>query len=60
MDINNSTFIVTGGSSGLGQATVEMIVANGGNAVIADVNRAQARRSAQKLGKQARFVELPT
>ena len=44
MDIRNSTFIVTGGGSGLGAATVEMIVASGGNAVIADVNRA-ARRS---------------
>ena len=27
MDIRNSTFIVTGGSSGLGAATVEMVVA---------------------------------
>ena len=36
MDIRNSTFIVTGGASGLGAATVEMILANGGSAVIAD------------------------
>ena len=39
MDIRNSVFIVTGGGSGLGQATVETIVAGGGKAVIADVNR---------------------
>jgi NAD(P)-dependent dehydrogenase (short-subunit alcohol dehydrogenase family) len=55
MDIRNSTFIVTGGSSGLGQASVEMIVSNGGNVVIADVSTA-GEALAQKLGKQARFA----
>jgi NAD(P)-dependent dehydrogenase (short-subunit alcohol dehydrogenase family) len=53
MDIRNSTFIVTGGASGLGGATVEMIVASGGNAVIADVKGGEAL--AAKLGKQAVF-----
>jgi NAD(P)-dependent dehydrogenase (short-subunit alcohol dehydrogenase family) len=57
MEIKNSTFIVTGGSSGLGAATVEMIVAAGGNAVIADVNKAQGEALAAKLGRQARYVE---
>jgi NAD(P)-dependent dehydrogenase (short-subunit alcohol dehydrogenase family) len=50
MDIHNSTFIVTGGASGLGAATVEMLVANGGNAVIADLRGGDAL--AAKLGKQ--------
>jgi NAD(P)-dependent dehydrogenase (short-subunit alcohol dehydrogenase family) len=53
MDIRNSTFIVTGGASGLGGATVEMIVANGGNAVIADIRGGEAL--ATKLGKQVVF-----
>ena len=53
MQIRSSTFIVTGGSSGLGAATVEMIVANGGNVLIADVQDGTA--FAQKLGKPARF-----
>ena len=57
MEIENSTFIVTGGSSGLGAATVEMIVAAGGNALIADVNKAQGEALAAKLGKQARYVD---
>ena len=57
MEIRNSTFIVTGGSSGLGAATVEMIVAAGGNALIADVNKAQGEALAAKLGKQARYVD---
>jgi NAD(P)-dependent dehydrogenase (short-subunit alcohol dehydrogenase family) len=57
MQIENSTFVVTGGSSGLGQATVELIVEGGGNAVIADVNRAAGEALAAKLGKRARFAE---
>jgi NAD(P)-dependent dehydrogenase (short-subunit alcohol dehydrogenase family) len=57
MQIKNSTFLVTGASSGLGAATVEMIVANGGNAVIADLNRAAGEALAAKLGKQTRFIE---
>ena len=57
MEIKNSTFIVTGGSSGLGAATVEMVIAAGGNAIIADVNKAQGEALAGKLGKQARYIE---
>ncbi len=56
MDIRNTTFIVTGGGSGLGAATAEMVVANGGNVVIADV-KAEGEAFAQKLGKQARFIK---
>lgn len=57
MQIKNSTFIVTGGSSGLGAATVEMIAATGGNAIIADVNKAQGEALAARFDKQARYVE---
>jgi NAD(P)-dependent dehydrogenase (short-subunit alcohol dehydrogenase family) len=57
MQLKGSTFVVTGGGSGLGAAMVEMIVSNGGNAVIADVNRAAGEALAARLGKQARFVE---
>jgi len=53
MNIRGSTFIVTGGASGLGAATVEMIAAGGGNAVIADIKGGEAL--AAKLGKQAVF-----
>ena len=53
MDITNKVALVTGGASGLGAATAEMIVANGGNAVIADIKGGEAL--AAKLGKQAVF-----
>ncbi|HEV8259959.1 MAG TPA: 3-hydroxyacyl-CoA dehydrogenase [Burkholderiales bacterium] len=57
MEIRNSTFIVTGGSSGLGAATVEMVVAAGGNAIIADISKAQGESLAARFGKHARYVE---
>jgi NAD(P)-dependent dehydrogenase (short-subunit alcohol dehydrogenase family) len=57
MDISGSTFLVTGGGSGLGAATAEMVVANGGNAIIADVNRSAGEALALNLGRQARFIE---
>ena len=56
MEIRNNTVIVTGGASGLGAATVEMIVAQGGNAIIADVTHDAGEALAAKLGKQTRFV----
>jgi len=56
MEIKNNTVIVTGGASGLGAATVEMVVADGGNAIIADVTREAGEALAAKLGKQTRFV----
>jgi NAD(P)-dependent dehydrogenase (short-subunit alcohol dehydrogenase family) len=55
MDIRNSTFIVTGGGSGLGAASAETLAASGGNVVIADVSQA-GEALAARLGKQARFI----
>ena len=55
MKLNRSTFIVTGGASGLGAATARMVVAGGGNAVIADLKESEGEALAQELGS-ARFV----
>jgi NAD(P)-dependent dehydrogenase (short-subunit alcohol dehydrogenase family) len=57
MEIKNNTFLVTGGASGLGAATVEMFVAHGGNVVIADLSRDAGEALAAKMGKQTCFVE---
>ncbi|MCU0868924.1 MAG: 3-hydroxyacyl-CoA dehydrogenase [Burkholderiales bacterium] len=56
MQIDGSVFIVTGGSSGLGRATVERLVAGGGRAVIADVNRDAGEALAASLGAATRFA----
>ena len=50
MEIKNSTFIVTGGASGLGAATARTIAAAGGNVVIADVNADAGNALAKELG----------
>src|SRR5258708_25079184 len=57
MDLKNGTFIVTGGASGLGAATARMIIAGGGNVVLADVNAEVGAALAAELGRGARFVK---
>ena len=56
MEINNSVFLVTGGASGLGEATVRMAVANGGKAVIADMQAEAGERIARELGAGVRSI----
>jgi NAD(P)-dependent dehydrogenase (short-subunit alcohol dehydrogenase family) len=50
MNLKGSTFIVTGGASGLGAATVRMVVEGGGNAVIADLKESEGEALAKELG----------
>ncbi|MBA4739460.1 MAG: 3-hydroxyacyl-CoA dehydrogenase [Burkholderiales bacterium] len=57
MKIKDNTVIVTGGASGLGAATAEMIVTQGGNVVIADMNVEAGQTLAGQLGAAARFIE---
>ena len=57
MQLTGRTVLVTGGASGLGGATVEMIVAGGGNAVIVDINEQAGNAAAARLGDHVRFVK---
>jgi NAD(P)-dependent dehydrogenase (short-subunit alcohol dehydrogenase family) len=56
VQIQDRTIIVSGGASGLGGATADMIVAAGGYAVIADINEQTGSAAAARLGDRARFV----
>jgi NAD(P)-dependent dehydrogenase (short-subunit alcohol dehydrogenase family) len=56
MRLQASTFIVTGGASGLGGATARMVVDGGGSVVIADLKDAEGLALAKDLGAKARFV----
>jgi len=56
MQIQGSTFVVTGGASGLGAATARMVAAAGGNVIIADLNEDQGKLLAAELGGRARFA----
>jgi NAD(P)-dependent dehydrogenase (short-subunit alcohol dehydrogenase family) len=57
MDLHNSNFIVTGGASGLGAATVRRLVAGGARIVIADLAADAGAALASELGSVAEFVE---
>ena len=56
MQLKGSTFIVTGGASGLGGATARMVVEGGGNVVIADLKEAEGQAHAKALGARAKFT----
>jgi len=52
MDIQGNVFIITGGASGLGAGTAQMLADAGGKVVIADLNEAAGTALASKLGGQ--------
>ncbi len=56
MIIENKTFLITGGASGLGYACAEMVIANGGAAVLADINKEAGAKAEKNLGPNALFV----
>ncbi len=57
MKLQNKTFIITGGGSGLGAATAQVIINGGGNVMLIDVNATQGEAFAKQLGAQARFAK---
>ncbi len=56
MKIAGAVALVTGGASGLGEATVRMMVAGGGKAVILDRPGSPGEEVARQLGAQALFA----
>jgi NAD(P)-dependent dehydrogenase (short-subunit alcohol dehydrogenase family) len=58
MQIRKHTFLVTGGSSGLGEACVRRLVAAGANVIIADLNAEAGRQLSAECGEQTRFVQV--
>ncbi|UNL83541.1 3-hydroxyacyl-CoA dehydrogenase [Priestia koreensis] len=54
---NECRAFITGGASGLGEATIKMIIENGGKAVIADVAEEKAERLRKELGDRVWFVK---
>jgi NAD(P)-dependent dehydrogenase (short-subunit alcohol dehydrogenase family) len=58
LQLQGNAFFVTGGASGLGEATVRTLVASGARVVIADVNESAGERLASDLGQSARFARV--
>ena len=57
MKIEDSTFLVTGGSAGLGAGCVRRLAGEGANVVIADIQEESGIALAEELGETVRFVQ---
>jgi NAD(P)-dependent dehydrogenase (short-subunit alcohol dehydrogenase family) len=58
MQIEDVRAIITGGASGLGLATAEMVVRGGGRVALFDVNEQAGAAALQSLGAQASFHKV--
>ncbi|MDX1669564.1 MAG: SDR family NAD(P)-dependent oxidoreductase [Limnobacter sp.] len=58
MDLKNKVAVVTGGASGLGQATVEQFIAKGARVAIFDMNEEQGKALAAKYPEKAIFCQV--
>jgi NAD(P)-dependent dehydrogenase (short-subunit alcohol dehydrogenase family) len=56
MNITGKVALVTGGASGLGQATVRQLVADGAKVVIVDLPSSRGKEIADELGEAAMFA----
>lgn len=57
MELDDIKAIVTGGASGLGEATVRTIIKQGGMAAILDVSEERGRLLVEELGDRAIFIK---
>jgi NAD(P)-dependent dehydrogenase (short-subunit alcohol dehydrogenase family) len=57
MEINGAAAIVSGGASGLGEATARRLAAGGAAVTILDFNREKGEALAKELGGAAKFVK---
>ncbi|MBX3279734.1 MAG: 3-hydroxyacyl-CoA dehydrogenase [Acidobacteria bacterium] len=59
MDISGKSILVSGGGSGLGEATARLLADSGAKVVIGDINREKGEALAAELGEdRARFVAM--
>lgn len=58
MKLKDNTFLVTGGASGLGEATTAALVDAGAEVVIADLATSDGAATAQRLGARVVFVPV--
>ncbi len=56
MNIQDKVFLVSGGASGLGAATAEMLVSAGARVMLVDLNAEAVAAQARKLGANAHSV----
>lgn len=57
MKISNRTFVVSGGASGLGLATVKDLLSQGAYVSVLDLNEENGQRVVKELGNKAKFSQ---
>jgi 3-hydroxyacyl-CoA dehydrogenase/3-hydroxy-2-methylbutyryl-CoA dehydrogenase len=58
MELKDKVAIITGGASGLGQATAERFVEGGAKVVLFDLNEEEAKKTAENLGENATWAAV--
>lgn len=58
MQIKDATFLITGGSSGIGKATAEMLIKKGGKVAITGRDRAKLEKVADQIGAFAIHADV--
>lgn len=58
MKIENSVAIVTGGASGLGEATMRNFIAGGAKVAVFDLNEERGKMLVEELGEAVRFYKV--
>ena len=56
MEIKNKTFVISGGASGLGYATAQLLIEAGASVVLLDRNETLGQAAELSLGHQALFI----
>ena len=56
MELTNKVALITGGASGLGLATAEVLIESGAKVMLLDLNEENAKAASESLGENARYV----
>ena len=57
-EMDGKVAVVTGGASGIGEATVRLFIEEGAKVVIADMQQERGEALASELGNMATFVQV--
>ena len=57
MNLNNYVAVITGGASGIGEATVRLFIERGAKVVIVDLNEERGSALEAELGERAWFYK---